>query len=96
MRKAAHAAVTLSGFLKIKKRVRMRAAAAGFDSEIFKERTADQMRWPAAHGTDPDIDAGLAKKHRLKLSMGVGQMQDSDIAEAADVVKIFVGRQCGV
>ena len=41
----------------------------------------------------PMIDARLAEIDRLQLGVAVGEMQDADIAEAADVVEIVVGRQ---
>jgi hypothetical protein len=45
------------------------------------------------HAADADIDAGLAKINRCELSVGVGEMQDADIAEAADVVEIVVSSE---
>jgi hypothetical protein len=51
------------------------------------------MRRFSPHIADADIDARLAKKNRLQLGVAVGQMQDADIAEAADVVKVIVGGQ---
>lgn len=91
MREAAHAAVALGGFLIIEKRERVRNACAGFNAKMLKESAADQMWRLAAHGADANIDAGFAKEDRLELGVGVGQMQDADIAKAADVVKVFVG-----
>ena len=92
MGKAAHAAVTLRRLLKSRKVKACALAAAGRDAEMLEKRAADQMRRLAAHGADADIDARLTEIDRLQLGVRVGQMQDADIAEAADVVKIVVGR----
>ena len=93
MRKAAHAAVAVRGVLIIEEGEGVGDAAARRDVEIFQERAADDMRRLSTHIADADIDARLAEKNRLQLGVAVGEMQDADIAEAADVVEIVVGRQ---
>ena len=93
VRKAAHAAVAVRGVLIIEEGEGVGDAAAGHDVEIFEEGAADDMRRFSAHIADADIDARLAEINRLQLGVGVGQMQDADIAEAADIVEIVVGRQ---
>ena len=92
MREAAHAAVVRRGFLVVEIRECVCAAAAGCDAEMLEERLADEMRRLAAHRADADIDARLAEIDRLKLRVRVGLMQDADIAEAADVIEVVVGR----
>ena len=52
------------------------------------------MRRMPAHGADADIDAGLAKINRRKPRVRIGQVQDTHIAEAADVIKIVPGCAC--
>src|ERR1700688_1831127 len=93
MRKAAHAAIAVRGVLIIEEGEGMRGPAARRDIEIFKEGAADDMRRLSAHVADADIDARLAEIDRLQLGVGIGQMQDADIAEAADVVEVVVSRQ---
>ena len=93
MRKAAHAAVAVRGVLIIEEGEGMGDPAARHDVEMFQESAADDMRRFSTHVADADIDARLAEIDRLQLGVGVGQMQDADIAEAADVVEIVVGRQ---
>ena len=45
------------------------------------------MRRPSVHRAHPEIDAGLAKIHRLELRMGIGDVAGMvRIAEAFDVV----------
>src|SRR5882672_11003808 len=44
------------------------------------------MRRLSGHRADPEIDAGLAKIHRLQLRMGVGHVQDAGSAEAFESV----------
>ena len=92
MRKAAHAAVAVRGVLIVEEGEGMRDATARRDVEVFQESAADDMRRFSAHIADADIDARLAEKNRLQLGVAVGQMQDADIAEAADVVEIIIGR----
>jgi hypothetical protein len=67
--------------------------AARHDVEIFEESAADDVRRFPTQIADADIDARFAEIDRLQLGVAVGQMQDADIAEAADVVKVVVGRQ---
>ena len=93
MREAAHAAVAVRGVLKIEEGEGVGDPATRHDVEIFEEGAADDMRRFPAHIADADIDARLAEMDRLQLGVAVGQMQDADIAEAADVVEIIIGRQ---
>ena len=93
MRESAHAAVAVRGVLIIEEGEGVGGAAARHDVEIFEESAADDVRRFSAHIADADIDARLAEIDRLQLGVAVGQMQDADIAEAADVVEIVVGRQ---
>ena len=93
VRKAAHAAVAVRGVLIIEEGEGVGDAATRHDVEIFEEGAADDVRRLSTHIADADIDARFAEIHRLQLGVGVGQMQDADIAEAADVVEIVVGRQ---
>ena len=69
----------------------MRIDGAGLDAEMLEKGAADQMRRPPAHVADPDIDARLAKEHRLELRMRVGDMEDARVAEAAELVHVLGG-----
>src|ERR1043166_144182 len=91
MGKAAHAAVTLRGLLIIEEGEGVGAAAPGRDPEVVEEGAADEVRRTAGHRPDADVDARLAVMNRRELRMGVGDMQNADVAEAADVVNVVVG-----
>ena len=91
--KPAHAAIAMRRFLVVEKREGVRFAGARHHVEIFEERAADDVRRFSAHGADAEVDARLAEIDRGELCVGVGQMQDADIAETADVVGIAVRRQ---
>ena len=90
---AAHAAVAVRGVLVVEEGEGVRRAAARRDVEAIEQRAADQVRRPAAHVADADIHARLAEKDRFKLGVGVGQMEDTGIAETADRVEVVVGRE---
>ena len=44
------------------------------------------MRRIALHRADAEVDARLAEIHRLKLRVGIGEVQHAGIAEALDIV----------
>jgi hypothetical protein len=58
---------------------------------MIEECLADQMGRTAPHRADPDVDTRLPVISRRKLRMGIGEMQDADVAETADVVNVIVG-----
>ena len=91
VREAAHAAVAIRGFGKIEEGKGVGIDAAGLDAEIVEEGAADQMRRPPAHVADADIDARLAKKHRLELRVGVGDMEHAGVAEMPELVHVLGG-----
>src|SRR5262249_8687146 len=69
--------------------------AVGADAEAVEKRASDNMRRVAAHRTDADIDARLPEKHRAKLRMRIGDVQDAGVAEALESVDArIVGAAC--
>src|ERR1700739_3060394 len=48
------------------------------------------MRRLSLHRAEPKIDAGFAKISRQQLRMGVGDMQDTRIAEAFEIINACV------
>ncbi len=86
MRKAAELAEPYRGLLEIEAGEGIGVGAVGPDAETVEKGAADQMRRPALHRADAEIDARLAKIHRQQLRMGIGHVQDARIAEALEVV----------
>ena len=93
MRKAAELAESPGGLLELDAGEGVGVGAVGPDAEAVEEGASDQMRRIAPHRADAEIDARLAKKHRPKLRMGIGDVQDARIAEALEIVnaRIIVG-----
>ena len=93
MRKAAELAESSGGLLELDAGEGIGVGAVGADAEAIEEGASDQMRRVAPHRSDAEIDARLAKKHRPKLRMGIGDVQDARIAEALEIVdaRIIVG-----
>ena len=88
MGKAAEPSVAVRGFREIEIGEGVRSPRVRRHAEMPEEGFADQMRRPAGHGADAEINAGLAEIDRRKLRMGVGHVQHARIAELADVVEI--------
>ena len=65
-------------------------ATARFDAEMLEKGAPDQMRRLATHRADAEVDARLPEPDRQKLGMRVGEMKDTRVAKAADVVKDIV------
>ena len=86
MRKAAELAEAASGLFEIDGGEGIGVGTVGPDAEMVEKGAADQMRRPALHLADPDIDAGLAEIDRQQLRMRVGQVQDAGIAETFEIV----------
>ncbi len=95
MRKATQAAVAPGVTFEVEKREGMGLRAVARHAELLEKRLSHQMRRPAAHGADADIDAGLAKMHRLQLRMGVRHVQHARIAEWREVVHGLALRRRG-
>ncbi len=93
MRKTAEPAESPGGLLELDAGEGIGVGTVGPDVEALEERASDQMRRVAPHRSDAEIDARLAKKHRPKLRMGIGDVQDSRIAEALEIVnaRIIIG-----
>src|SRR5205085_9629429 len=67
----------LSGsFLELDAGESIGVGTVGADAEAVEEGASDQMRRIAAHRAYAEIDARLAKNHRPKLRMGIGDVQD--------------------
>ena len=60
---------------------------------MLEECLADEMRRPAAHPSNANIDVRFAEITRRKLGVGVGLMQDTNIAEAANIVEVVPGHR---
>ena len=88
MREAAEPAVAVRGLREIEIGEGVRQPRFRRDAEMLEKGLADQMRRPAGHAADAEIDARLAEIHRRKLRMRVGHVQHARIAELADVVEI--------
>src|SRR6516162_8952664 len=89
MREAAELAETLRRFLKIERGEGVGLRAVGADPEAVEKGFCNEMRRPAQHLADPDIDARLAEINRPELRVNVGQMQDARIAEAFEIVEAW-------
>ena len=93
MREAAQPAVAMRRLAEIEIRERMREPRPlGAMPKCSRNARADQMRRLTRHGADADVDARLAEIALAQLRVRIGHMQDADVAEAADVVNIVVGR----
>ena len=93
MRKTAELAESSGSFLELDAGEGIGVGAVGADAEAVEEGASDQMRRIAAHRTYAEIDARLAKEHRPKLRVGVGDVQDARVAEALEIVnaRITIG-----
>ena len=60
--------------------------AVGLDAETVEKGLADQMRRPAGHRADADVDTGLAEIDRLELRVRIRHVQDARVAEAFEIV----------
>jgi hypothetical protein len=75
----------------------VKANACGPQAGRLQQGLAHQVRQPAAHVTDTEIDAGLAKMDRLQLRVAVGHVQERHVAERRDVVQASLcGGRVGV
>src|SRR5215471_14573703 len=86
MREAAEPAEALRGFLEIDAGEGIGVGAVRRDAEAIEKGLADQMRRPALHVADADVDARLAEIDRAELRMRIGDVQDARVAEALDFV----------
>ena len=93
MRKTAELAESPGGLLELDAGESIGVRAVGADAETIEEGSCDQMRRIAPHRADAEIDARLAEKHRPKLRVGIGDVQDARIAEALEIVnaRIIIG-----
>src|ERR1700687_141234 len=90
MREAAELAKSRGAFFEIEKREGVGVGAIGPDAKSIEKGAADQMRRFSGHRADPEIDALFAEINRQQLRMGVGDVQDTRIAEAFDIVNACV------
>ena len=90
----ANLAVTLGGFFEIKESQGMRFGGARADLGRLQQILSHQMRQIVLHGTDAQVDAGLAEINRLELRMAIGHVQERHIAELGNVVQT-IGRCAG-
>src|SRR4051812_41185352 len=90
MRKTAELAESPGGLFEFNAGEGISVGAVGPDAEAVEEGASDQMRRIASHRAHAEIDARLAEKHRPKLRMGVGDVQDARIAEALEIVNACI------
>ncbi len=88
VREAAHLAVGVGRVNIVETGESMRLNRVWLDTEMLEQRVADQMRRQAAHRTDAEIDLRLAEIHRVQLRMGIGDMQQADVAVLRQVVQM--------
>jgi hypothetical protein len=86
MREAAELAKACGGFLEIDRCEGVGVGAVRPNSEPVEKGAAYQMRRLSLHRADPEIDARFAKVGRLQLRMRVGDVQDTCVAEAFEIV----------
>ena len=87
VRKATDLAVSLGGFLEIQIGVGVRLKGIGFETEMFEQVFANQVRNLAELIAKAKIDVGLAKIDRQQLGMAVGNVQQTDIAKFWQVIQ---------
>ncbi len=86
MRKAAEAAVGARCLREIEIGERVRISRAGRNAEAAQQEFADEVRRLPVRRADAEVDARLAEMNRQELRMGIGVVQQADIAETLDAV----------
>jgi hypothetical protein len=90
MREAAELAKSRGGFFEIEKGEGVGVGAVGPDAKPIEKGAADQMRRLSGHRADPEIDARFAEIDRQQLRVRVGDVQDTRIAEAFEIIDAYV------